>query len=157
MKRAAVTGLAALVVRCGLLLFVPRLHDARPTVGALLARFGVLVGMASEDLTFRSTDVSLSGTIVFPEQSQPVASVVLVHGSGSAHRMLWLARLFDAEGLAVLTYDKRGVGRSGGQFQGGPSRRPHQTSIFWRRMLPQPPACWSSIPALKERQLATSG
>jgi hypothetical protein len=35
--------------------------------------------------------------------------------------MLWLARLFASEGLAVLTYDKRGVGKSGGQFQGGPS------------------------------------
>jgi pimeloyl-ACP methyl ester carboxylesterase len=35
--------------------------------------------------------------------------------------MLWLARLIASEGLAVLTYDKRGVGKSGGQFQGGPS------------------------------------
>ena len=32
--------------------------------------------------------------------------------------MLWLARLFASEGLAVLTYDKRGVGKSGGSFVG---------------------------------------
>ena len=121
MRRAAVTGLAALVLLCGVLLFVPRFLDARLTLAAALARFGVLVGMESEDVTFRSTDVSLSGTIVFPEQSQPTASVVLVHGSGRAPRMLWMARLFASEGLAVLTYDKRGVGKSGGQFQGGPS------------------------------------
>jgi predicted alpha/beta hydrolase len=121
MKRGALTCLAALVLLCGILLFVPRLRDARLTLGAGLARFGVLVGMESEDVTFRSTDVGLSGNIVFPEQSQPIASVVLVHGSGRAQRMLWLARLFASEGLAVLTYDKRGVGKSGGQFQGGPS------------------------------------
>jgi alpha-beta hydrolase superfamily lysophospholipase len=121
MRRAAVTGLAALVLLCGIVLFVPRLRDARLTLGAVLARFGVLVGKESEDVTFRSTDVSLSGTVVFPDQSQPTASVVLVHGSGRTLRMLWLARLFASEGLAVLTYDKRGVGKSGGQFQGGPS------------------------------------
>jgi pimeloyl-ACP methyl ester carboxylesterase len=121
MRRAAVTGVAALLLLCGVLLFVPRLRDARLTLGAVLARFGVLVGLQSEDLTFRSTDVSLSGTIVFPERAQPIGSVVLVHGSGRAHRMLWLARLFASEGLVVLTYDKRGVGKSGGEFQGGPS------------------------------------
>ena len=121
MKRTALTSLAALVLLCGTLLFVSRFRDARLTLGAVLARFGVLVGMESENVTFRSTDASLSGTIVFPEQSQPTAAVVLVHGSGRAERMLWLARLFASEGLAVLTYDKRGVGQSGGQFQGGPS------------------------------------
>lgn len=41
---------------------------------------------------------------------------MLIHGSGRATRMLWLADLFASEGIAVLTYDKRGVGRSGGQF-----------------------------------------
>ena len=72
MRRAAVTGLVALVLLCGVLLFVPRLRDARLTLGAVLARFGVLVGMESEDVTFRSADVSLSGTIVFPDhRNQP--------------------------------------------------------------------------------------
>jgi pimeloyl-ACP methyl ester carboxylesterase len=102
-------------------LFVPRLRDARLALGAVLARVGVFIGMESEDVVFLSIDRSLSGTIVFPERSQPTASVVLVHGSGRARRMLWLARLFASERLAVLTYDKRGVGKSGGEFQGGPS------------------------------------
>jgi hypothetical protein len=108
------------VLLCGTLLVVPGLRDARLTLAAVLARFGVLVGMESEDVTFRSDDVNLSGTIVFPEQSEPIASVILVHGSGRAPRMLWLARLFASEGFAVITYDKRGVGESEGQFQGGP-------------------------------------
>jgi len=119
MRRVLLTGLAALVLLCGALLFVPRLRDARLTLGAVLARFGVLVGMESQDVDFQSTDVTLSGTIVFPKQSQPTASVVLLHGSGRVTRMLWLARLFASEGLAVLTYDKRGVAKSGGQFEGG--------------------------------------
>lgn len=33
--------------------------------------------------------------------------------------MLWLAHLFASEGIAVLAYDKRGAGKSGGQFVGG--------------------------------------
>ena len=110
-----------LVMLGAVVFFVPRLRDARITFGAALARFGVLVGMESEDVTFRNGDVNLAGTIVFPASSLPTASLVLVHGSGRAPRMLWLARLFASEGFAVLTYDKRGVGESGGQFQGGPS------------------------------------
>jgi hypothetical protein len=103
MRRTAVIILAALVLLCGTLLVVPGLRDARLTLAAVLARFGVLVGMESEDVTFRSDDVNLSGTIVFPEQSEPIASVILVHGSGRAPRMLWLARLFASEGFAVIT------------------------------------------------------
>ena len=61
MRRPALIGVAAVLILCGTLLFVPGLRDARITTGAGLAWFGVL----------------------------------------------------------VLTYDKRGIGESGGQFQGG--------------------------------------
>jgi alpha-beta hydrolase superfamily lysophospholipase len=61
----------------------------------------------------------LSGTIVFPQVVEPVAAVVLVHWSGPTTRMLWLAHLFASEGIAAMTYDKRGTGRSGGTFVGG--------------------------------------
>jgi pimeloyl-ACP methyl ester carboxylesterase len=47
-----------------------------------------------------------------------VAAVVLVHGSGQERRQLGLAEQLAARGIAVLTYDKRGVGASGGVYVG---------------------------------------
>jgi pimeloyl-ACP methyl ester carboxylesterase len=42
----------------------------------------------------------------------------LVHGSGKENRMNGLASLLAENGIAVLTYDKRGVGKSGGVYAG---------------------------------------
>lgn len=121
MKRTILIGLGLLAAFVVALLFVPRLRDARLTLGAVLVRLGVVVGLDRENIEFHSGGSTLSGTIVFPEESPPRAAIVLIHGSGRATRMLWLAYLFTSEGIAVLTYDKRGVGKSGGQFVGGPS------------------------------------
>lgn len=69
-----------------------------------------------EDVTFESGGVTLAGTIFKPKH--PVAAVVLVHGSGQEKRMLEFALRLASHGLAVLTYDKRGVGESGGVYAG---------------------------------------
>ena len=119
MKREIIIGLGLLAVLVVALLFVPRLRDARLTLGAVLVRLGVVVGLDRENVEFQSAGNTLSGTIVFPEESPPRAAIVLIHGSGRTTRMLWLAHLFASEGIAVLTYDKRGVGKSAGQFVGG--------------------------------------
>jgi hypothetical protein len=68
-------------------------------------------------ITFQSHGAMLAGAIVFPDILPPVAGLVLVHGSGKVERMLPLARLLAASGFAVLTYDKRGVGMSGGTYE----------------------------------------
>jgi pimeloyl-ACP methyl ester carboxylesterase len=71
-----------------------------------------------EDVEFASHGATLSGAIVFPE-AQPVhAAVVFIHGSGKQARNLGLAERFAREGIAALVYDKRGAGRSGGQYEG---------------------------------------
>lgn len=70
----------------------------------------------TEDLTFTSAGITLAGTLLAPRR--PVASVVLVHGSGPEKRMLEMAARLAGRGLAVLTYDKRGVGASGGVYAG---------------------------------------
>jgi alpha-beta hydrolase superfamily lysophospholipase len=44
----------------------------------------------------------------------PIAALVLVHGSGQESRMNGLGSLLAENGIAVLTNDKRGVGKSGG-------------------------------------------
>jgi pimeloyl-ACP methyl ester carboxylesterase len=69
-----------------------------------------------EEITFNNAGVSLSGTIYRPEN--PHAAVVIVHGSGQETRMLKIAWLLARNGLAVCTYDKRGVGKSGGVYAG---------------------------------------
>lgn len=123
MKRAILIDLGLLAAFVVALLFVPRLRDARLTLGAIFVRLGVVMGLDRENVEFHSGGSTLSGTIVFSEESPPRAAIVLIHGSGRATRMLWLAHLFASEGIAVLTYDKRGVGKSGGQFVGGLSAR----------------------------------
>lgn len=70
----------------------------------------------TENVKFNSAGVALEGTIFKPKHIQ--AAVVLVHGSGQETRMLTLASLLANNGIAVLTYDKRGVGKSGGVYAG---------------------------------------
>jgi dienelactone hydrolase len=70
--------------------------------------------------TFPSGDIRLAYTLDLPTGTGPFPAVVMGHGSGQAtrHQMGSLAgRLVDA-GFAVLRYDKRGVGDSGGVYEG---------------------------------------
>jgi alpha/beta superfamily hydrolase len=120
MRRAVLLGVGLVVVLILALSLVPRLRDARVTLHAVFLRFGgPTVGLDREDVEFPSGDQRLSGTLVFPRESRTIAAIVLVHGSGPSTRMLWLAHLFASNGVAALTYDKRGTGQSGGTFVGG--------------------------------------
>ena len=83
----------------------------------LLAALFLSVPAPAEDIEFESHGVRLSGTIVFP-QTKPHAAVVFVHGSGKQTRNLGLAEQFAAAGIAALVYDKRGAGKSGGEYEG---------------------------------------
>ena len=69
-----------------------------------------------ENVKFKSVDVVLEGTIF--KHKRPVAALVLVHGSGKETRMMELAAHLAKNGITVLTYDKRGVGKSGGVYAG---------------------------------------
>ncbi|OCQ23140.1 hypothetical protein A7985_04100 [Pseudoalteromonas luteoviolacea] len=69
-----------------------------------------------KDIIFESEGVKLVGNIYKPKDAK--AAVVLVHGSDPVPRMTELAELLAKSGLLVLTYDKRGVGESGGVYAG---------------------------------------
>lgn len=86
-------------------------------VGLLLSGVAVAAQPRVEEVTFESRGATLSGAIVWPAQSPPVAAVVFVHGSGPQTRDLRLARRFAHRGIAALVYDKRGVGKSGGTYE----------------------------------------
>ncbi len=81
----------------------------------------------TQDVTFTNTSagVTLAGTLSIPDGKGPFPAVVLIGGSGPAtrdengfgHKIFWvLADALNRRGIAVLRYDKRGVGQSGGDF-----------------------------------------
>ncbi|WP_235016407.1 S9 family peptidase [Aquimarina sp. AU474] len=70
----------------------------------------------TENVTFESEGVKLAGTIYSP--SHPRSAVVIVHGSDQVPRMKKFAELLAENDILVLTYDKRGVGESGGVYAG---------------------------------------
>ncbi|MEM9981733.1 MAG: alpha/beta fold hydrolase [Bacteroidota bacterium] len=75
-----------------------------------------LESIKTENTTFKSEGIRLSGTLYKPKA--PYAAVVLVHGSGQEPRMAEFAELLAKNGISVFTYDKRGVGESGGIYAG---------------------------------------
>lgn len=72
--------------------------------------------ITTEDVRFESEGVELAGTIFSP--TQPYAAVVVVHGSDQVPRMSKFAEMLAKRNILVLTYDKRGVGKSGGIYAG---------------------------------------
>ncbi len=70
----------------------------------------------TENVTFESKGVKLAGTIYTPKN--PYAAIVIVHGSDRVPRMTKFAKLLAQNNIMVLTYDKRGVGESGGVYAG---------------------------------------
>lgn len=68
---------------------------------------------------FRSGDVTLAGTLLLPRTPGRRPAVVLVHGSGDVDRYATLmhAAFLLRHGVALLAYDKRGVGGSGGDWR----------------------------------------
>jgi pimeloyl-ACP methyl ester carboxylesterase len=72
--------------------------------------------IVKQDVIFNSDGTKLAGTLYSPNNAY--ASVVIVHGSGQETRMTTFAELLASNGISVLTYDKRGVGKSEGVYAG---------------------------------------
>ncbi len=72
----------------------------------------------SEDVRFSNRDIQLAGTLIAPSTGGKHPAIVLVHGSGAENRehVLPFARFLIRHGIAVLGYDKRGVGESTGDW-----------------------------------------
>ena len=70
------------------------------------------------DVRFTNRDVQLTGTLIAPSTPGKHPAIVLVHGSGAENHayMLPWARFLIRHGIAVLGYDKRGVGGSTGDW-----------------------------------------
>ncbi|MDQ1149812.1 alpha/beta hydrolase family protein [Sphingobacterium zeae] len=70
----------------------------------------------TKDIIFGSEGIQLAGSILQPKHAR--AAIVLVHGSGQEKRMTEFASFLARNGIAVFTYDKRGVGKSEGIYAG---------------------------------------
>ena len=96
----------------------------KKAVLALVALLSSTPGFAqtfrTEEVVFMSHSTKLAGSIVFPA-GRIHAAVVFIHGSGRQERNLQLAERFARDGIAALVYDKRGAGRSGGDYEANQS------------------------------------
>jgi pimeloyl-ACP methyl ester carboxylesterase len=81
------------------------------------AETAVRIGRA-EDVRFTSDAVEFVGRLDLPAGDGPYPAIVLVHGSGSdaATQFMYNGDFLAPHGIAVLTFDKRGTGRSGGDY-----------------------------------------
>lgn len=74
--------------------------------------------ISTDTVMFRNGDVQLVGTLAVPRwRSGPFPAAVVVHGSADLPRWIYWSyvRNLVPHGLAVLIYDKRGVGDSAGK------------------------------------------
>ena len=74
-------------------------------------------GIRVEEIAFASHGATLSGSLVLPHDGKIHAAVVFIHGSGKQSRNLHWGQRFARAGIAALVYDKRGAGRSGGDYE----------------------------------------
>ena len=70
-----------------------------------------------EEVSFSNGDVTLRGTLVLPEGKGRSPAVVRIHGAGPAGRINTVDEYFAYHGIAFLSYDKRGVGESTGDWK----------------------------------------
>jgi len=118
---------------CGPALFVPEpveaqftfVRDDQHEISALIRQRGELpaeharkIKLNHEEVRFHNGDVTLAGTLIRPTTAGPYPAIVMIHGSGPQGRpnMRPVADFLAQLGIAVLIYDKRGVGASTGDW-----------------------------------------
>jgi pimeloyl-ACP methyl ester carboxylesterase len=83
--------------------------------------------MIGQEVSFKSGDVKLAGTLCLPSAEGSFPCVLMIHGSGPLDRnenargfplnaFNTIARHLADKGIDSLRYDKRGIGRSGGSY-----------------------------------------
>jgi uncharacterized protein len=76
----------------------------------------------THEVSFKAGDVTLVGDLTRPRSRGPHPAVVMIHSSGNQSRngpvayFRLIANLLAANGFATLAYDKRGVGKSTGNW-----------------------------------------
>ena len=96
------------------------------TPSSTSGQFADRVNYSTEDVTFTSADGAvMAGLLTSPEIPEPHAAFMMLHGSepgvkdGFGQQVL--AHYMISQGIALLTYDKRGVGDSEGVYRESPN------------------------------------
>jgi uncharacterized protein len=102
------------------LMWWDKVDDITPS--ATSGQFAERVQYTSEDVTFTSADgIKLAGRLSLPESESPVPAFMMLHGSEQGTRDNFgnevMAHYMLSKGIAILNYDKRGVGESEGVYQ----------------------------------------
>ncbi len=71
------------------------------------------------EIAFANGSVNLAGSLILPLRGDSLPAVVFLHGSGAEGRWAsrFLATQLASHGIAALIFDKRGVGRSSGDWR----------------------------------------
>lgn len=90
-------------------------------VGRKAGAYAARVPIRREEVTFKNGDVTLAGTLVLlaaKVKGEKHPALVFTHGGGPQLREVYwgLGYLYAARGFVVLSYDKRGVGKSTGNW-----------------------------------------
>jgi dienelactone hydrolase len=94
-----------------------KLEAAGAAVGGTQA---ARIAVRQFEVRFPSGSATLAGTLTLPPGAGPHPAVAFVTGSGMTERAYLpdLKALLVDSGVAVLAYDKRGIGQSGGRYPG---------------------------------------
>jgi pimeloyl-ACP methyl ester carboxylesterase len=85
--------------------------------GTAPEQFARKVEPPREEVVFRNGDVLLCGTLVLPVGRGPHPAIVMIHGSGPQTRRSPAATWYAYHGIAYLSFDKRGAGKSTGDWR----------------------------------------
>jgi hypothetical protein len=105
---------------------LPRFADLVFKAGSLTvtdaagSRVARRVEYRQTDVAIPSAGATLAATVTEPLSSSPHPGIVVVHGAERGERYfydIWVG-IYASLGMAVLTYDKRGVGASTGTYPG---------------------------------------
>ena len=80
-------------------------------------QIGRKLDLRREEITFQDGDVVLSGTLVLPSGKGPHPAIVRIHGSGPQTRRNKFDGWYAYHGIAYLSFDKRGAGKSTGDWR----------------------------------------
>jgi dienelactone hydrolase len=81
----------------------------------------IVFWLPTESVAFDSEGIDIRGTLIKPADEGVFPAIVILHGSGPESRTgpgyRVIANTLARSGMAVLLYDKRGAGESGGDFE----------------------------------------
>jgi len=80
-------------------------------------QIGQKLNQPSEEVTFKDGDVTLSGTLVLPRSKGPHPALIRIQGAGPQTRRNAFDGWFAYHGVAYLSFDKRGTGKSTGDWR----------------------------------------